>query len=228
MNIDDAVAAAQEQAENVTQNAVAPVNTGGGQLAPAGGGAVDMSISGFLKAGGISPDRWLDIRDTGFRFDKNNKSVFESFTGTINFASGVKMFQGARIAKADGTYEYLKTYDGRTEARSGQAWAAALNDAANRSTKPVSPYRGADILIELDTPVSQGKDKFDVGFKVGYTTAVTAFKPFQSFLATLLESGEVTVAPDGETMSGEVSVKVDHETMKNANYEWSIAVFSKA
>ena len=224
--IDDAIAAAEAKAaETSTGTDLAPASTGGA-VAPAGG-ALDMSLTGFLKAGGISPDKWMQVKDTGFRLDKNEKALIEEVEVDIDFAN-VKLFQGLRVALPGGKYEYIKTYDGRTEAKTGQAWSVAVAEANGRSITPQNPYRGADILMTNVGDVKQGKTTIEAGTKLGYTTSITGFGPFQSFLAGLIEAGEVQVGSDGSTLSGVVRTKVTHEAKSNADYEWGILNFEKA
>mgnify|MGYP000742933578 CR=1 FL=1 len=223
--IDNAVAEAENAAKNASENQVPATQSQGGALAPAGG-AVDMSLTSFLKAGGISPDKWIQVKDTGMKLDKNEKATIEEFVADIDF-SNVKLFQGLRIALPGGKYEYIKTYDGRTESKTGQNWAAAVADANNRAVAPNNTYRGADILMTNPEAITQGKTTIPADTKLGYTTSITGFGPFQSFLATLIESGEVSIGTN-DTLSGQVRVKVVHETKSNTDYEWGILNFEKA
>tara|TARA_Y100001001_G_scaffold163782_1_gene193820 strand:+ start:15490 stop:16173 length:684 start_codon:yes stop_codon:yes gene_type:complete len=223
--IDDAIAAAEAKAAETPGTDVATQNAGG-DLAPAGG-ALDMSLTGFLKAGGISPDKWLQVKDSGFRIDKGEKAMIEEVEVEINFAD-VKLFQGLRIQAPGGKPEYIKTYDGRTEARTGQTWGIAVAEANGRSATPQNPYRGADILMSLTSDTVQGKTTVPAGTTLGYTTSITGFGAFQSFLATLIEAGDVSVGQDGQSLSGKVKVKVLHEAKSSADYEWGILNFEKA
>lgn len=224
--IDDAIAAAEAKANETAGTDVATTQNAGGDLAPASG-AVDMSLTGFLKSGGINPDKWIQVKDTGFRLDKNEKTMIEEVEVEIDFAD-VKLFQGLRIQSPGGKPEYIKTYDGRTEARTGQAWGIAVAEANGRSATPQNPYRGADILMSLPADVTQGKTKIEAGTTLGYTTSITGFGAFQSFLATLIQAGDVSVASDGQTLGGKVKVKVLHEAKSSADYEWGILNFEKA
>lgn len=223
--IDAAVAAAEAAAQNMGEAQVPATQTQGSALATAGG-AVDMSLGSFLKAGGIAPDKWIQVKDTGMKLEKNEKATIDQFEGTIDFAS-VKLFQGLRIALPGNKYEYIKTYDGRTEAKTGQAWGAAVADANARAVAQNNTYRGADILIVLTKDVKQGGTTIPAGTKVGYTTSITGFAPFQSFLQTLVQEGKVQVGA-GDTLSGVVPTKVVHETKSNADYEWGILTFEPA
>jgi len=225
--IDDAIAAAEAKAAETTGTDVATTQSGGELAQAPQGGALDMSLTGFLKSGGLSPDKWVQVKDTGFRLDKNEKALIEEVEVDIDFIN-VKLFQGLRIALLGNKYEYIKTYDGRTEAKTGQAWGAAVAEANGRSISPQNPYRGADILMVNTSEVTQGKSKIEAGTKLGYTTSITGFAPFQSFLAGLIEAGKVTVGADGQSLSGTVRTKVTHEAKSNADYEWGILNFEEA
>lgn len=223
--IDDAVAAAEAAAANMTDQTPV-VQSQGTSLAPVSNEPVDMSLAAFLTSGGITPDKWLQVKDTAMKIDKNEKKTIDEFSGELNFAN-VKMFTGLRISLPGNKYEYIKSYDGRTEARSGQNWNAAIAEANARSQKPSSTYRGADILVTLTEPVVQGDTTIAVGTKVGYTTSITGFAPFQSYLAELIEAGDVTIKPDGKSMTGIVGTVLTHETKKNTDYEWGVVNFSR-
>lgn len=225
--IDDAIAAAEAKANETTGTDVATTQGGGDVALSQGGGAVDMSLTSFLQSGGISPDKWVAVKDTGFKLDKNEKAVLQEVVVDIDFAD-VKLFQGLRISLPGNRYEYIKTYDGRTESRTGQAWTAAMAEANGRSISPQNPYRGADILMVNPDEVKQGSTKIEAGTKLGYTTSITGFGGFQSFLAGLIQAGKVQVAQDGVTLSGSVRTKVTHETKSNADYEWGVLNFEEA
>jgi hypothetical protein len=220
--IDDAVAAAEAAAQNMTSNQqVAQVSQNTGLASPTE--SVDMSLGSFLKAGGINPDKWIQVKDTGMKLEKNEKATIESFEGEINFAN-VKMFVGLRVALPGNKYDYIKSYDGRTEAKTGQNWGAAVAEANNRAVAPAQTYRGADILIVPSKDVKQGATTIPAGTKLGYTTSITGFGAFQGFLASLVESGKVQVGAN-DTLIGTVATKVSHETKKNSDYEWGILNF---
>lgn len=226
-SIDDAVAAAEAAAANMTENnqALATQTQGTALAAAPAGGPVDMSLGSFLTAGGINPDKWLQVKDTGLKLDKNDKNTFDEFTGEVDF-SKVKMFVGLRISLPGSKYEYIKSYDGRTEAKTGQNWNVAVAEANARAQSPSTTYRGADILVVTDKVIEQGSAKIPAGTKVGYTTSITGFAPFQSLLQTLVEAGDVSVGA-GDRLSGTVTLKLSHEAKKNADYEWGVVNFEK-
>lgn len=222
--IDAAVAEAERAAAEMGDAQVPATQSQSGQLA-AGGGAVDMSLTGFLKSGGLSPDKWVQVDEYGIKLDKNEKQFVEEFTGELDFAN-VKFFQGLRTKLPGNKYSYIKTYDGKTEARSGQNWNAAVSEANARAIEPASPYRGADVLITLTEALKQGKSDFAVGTKVGYTTAITAFGAFQNYLNEQINAGNVTVGAN-DSLSGVVVTKATHEEKKNSDYKWGILNFQQ-
>lgn len=222
--IDDAIAEAEAAAAQASEP-TALVNTNN-NASTAVGAPVDMSLGSFLKAGGISPDKWLQVDKFGMKIDKNEKVLIDEFEADIDF-SNIKMFVGMRIKLPGNKYEYIKSYDGRTESRTGQNWNAATTEANARASEPAQTYRGADILLVPAKDVVQGKTTIPAGTKLGYTTSITGFGAFQSFLAELVGKGAITVGA-GDTLSGVVTTKVTHETKKNADYEWGILNFATA
>lgn len=222
--IDDAIAEAEAAAAQVQEPTALVTTTGQGSTAV--GAPVDMSLGSFLKSGGISPDKWLQVDKFGLKIDKNEKALIEEFEANLDFST-VKMFVGMRIKLPGNKYEYIKSYDGRTESRTGQNWNAAVAEANARAAEPAQTYRGADILLVPAKDVLQGKTTIPAGTKLGYTTSITGFGAFQTYLAELVGKNAITVGA-GDVLSGVVNTKVSHETKKNADYEWGILNFATA
>ena len=179
-----------------------------------------------MKSGGLQPDLWLDVKDTGLKLIKTEKAVVDDFVADLDF-SQVKLFVGLRLKLPGNKFEYIKSYDGRTEAKTGKPWAIALQEANARAAEPADQYRGADILMVLPEPVKQGAQTIEAGKKIGYTTPVTGFATFQSFLAEMIQSGDAVVDAN-ENLTGSVRVRASHIEKSNASYTWGVVGFAKA
>ena len=236
MSIEDQIAEAQAAAKNApTQGgAVATTNTGGALAQPAAGGAVDMSFGATMSSGGLQPDAWLNVNETGIRFDKANKKEWiDEFVADVDF-SQVKLFVGLRTKQPGNKQEYIKSYDGKAESRSGTPWPVAMQQSLATAVEPADQYRGADILFVAVEDVAQGKEIKPAGTKFGHTTPVTGFGAFQAFLNELVANGDVEVIPNAldpqgpPSFKGTVRVKVTHIEKSNANYSWGILGYEKA
>ena len=216
--IKEAEAAAQNQTPAVVQQSSAPA------LAQPAGAPINMGATAFLKSGGMQPDYWVDIKDTGFKIVKTEKAVFDSIDVEIDF-SAVKPFQGLRVKMPDGKPKYIKTYDGVTESRSGKPWATAVAELQGLAVEPADQYRGFDIPMILSEDVKQGATTIEAGKKVGYTTPVTGFAVAQAFLEKLVNDGDVTIVDDN--FSGVVKTRVSHLEKSNASYTWAVLDFEK-
>lgn len=219
-NLSETMNAARNAAANLpaTQDATSQ------ELAPATY-TQDFStgLDDFLTGGGIRPDKWLQIKDTGIRVDKDDKAFVTEFVGDLDLSS-VQLFWGARAEFAGNNVVYTKSYDGKTTVK-GEPFQAVLREFKENSLKNADPYRGADILVTLTEDVIQGKTTVPAGTKVGYSTSITGFAPFQSFLAEMKKSGRLRDLGDGDV----VKVKVTHELRTNkANQDYGVLLFSLA
>jgi hypothetical protein len=211
-------------ARNASQNLPAAQDaTGGNALAPVDNTTTfSTGLDDFLNGGGIRPDKWLQVKDAGIRIDRDDKAFVESFTGTLDL-SEVKLFWGSRAEFAGNNVQYAKSYDGKLTDK-GENFNQVLAEFKASSVKDASPYRGADVLVTLDEAVTQGKTVVDEGTRVGYSTSITGFAPFQSFLAAMKKQGLLRAEGDGEV----VRVKVTHKLKTNPKgQDYGILLFDK-
>lgn len=220
--IDEQIAEAKATADKAQQeNPIQTTSTNTALSDPNSAAAPDMSLSSFLNSGGLQPDLWLSVKDTGLKLDKNEKKVIESFTAQIDF-SKIKLFSGSRGELPGSQATYIKTYDGKAEARSNKPWAVAVAELKAESIKEVIDYRGADILFELSEDVQQGSTTVPAGKKIGYTTSVTNFSIFMNFLKEMIAAGEVELNDAAQTFSGTVKVMVTHSEKTGNGNTWGI------
>lgn len=211
-------------ARNAAQNLPATQDTTGQDLAPATY-TQDFStdLDDFLTGGGIRPDKWIQVKDVGVRLDKEEKAFVTEFVGDLDLST-VQLFWGSRAEFAGGTVAYTKSYDGKTTVK-GEPFHAVLAEFKANSLKNADPYRGADILVTLTEDVVQGKTTVAAGTKVGYSTSITGFAPFQSFLGEMKKAGYLRRAGDGDV----VKVKVTHELRSNKNnQDYGVLLFALA
>lgn len=220
-NINDVMNQARNAAANLpatqdatTSTAVAPVE-------------FNVGLDDFLTGGGIRPDKWIQVKDVGMRVDRDDKAYIQEFTGDLDLGS-VLLFMGARAEFAGNNVQYTKSYDGKTTDK-GENFAQVLAEFKANSLKDASPYRGADIMVVLDEDVVQGKTTVPAGTKVGYSTSITGFAPFQNFLSSMVKAGKAKAGPAGTIIGETVRVRVKHEGRTNkANQDYGVLTFELA
>ncbi len=207
-SLSETMAAAREAAANLpaTQDAT------GTDLAPANTYSQDFStgLDDFLTGGGIKPDKWLQVKDMGIRIDRDEKQYITEFEGDLDL-SQILLFWGSRAEFAGNKVVYAKSYDGKLTVK-GEPFGQVVAEFKANSLKDASPYRGADVVVQLTEDVTQGKSVIPAGTKVGYSTSITGFAAVQNLLAAMKKAGRLRDIGDGDT----IRVKVKHEMRTNA------------
>lgn len=210
MSLTDAMRAAQDAAKNlpVTQDnspqALAPV-------------ALGTSLDDFL-AGGARPDRWLKVNEVGIWLARDEKLPLAegSFEGELDIEN-IQLFHGLRAEFAGNVVKYAKSYDGGKTTTQGENFAAVAADFAANAMKFTGNYRGADTIIVLTEDIVQGKTTIPAGTKIGYSTPVTGFAPFQALMKELSNDGRIHDAGGGRLTGERVRVRLVHSSETNNN-----------
>lgn len=221
----NSLSATMNAAREAAANLPATQDATGTDLAPASSFDQEFStgLDDFLTGGGIRPDRWLQVKDAGIRLDKDDKGFITEFVGDLDLSEFL-LFWGARAEFAGNNVVYAKSYDGKMTVK-GEPFKQVLADFKANSLKNADPYRGADVLITLTDDVTQGKATIPAGTKIGYSTSITGFAPFQNFIAQMKKEGKLRDLGDGEV----VRVKVTHELRTNkSNQDYGVLLFSLA
>lgn len=213
MSLNDAMQAARDAASNVpatqTDAAVPAMQYGTG-------------LDDFLS-GGMQVDRWLQLKDGGIRLDRDDKAFITEFKAELD-PNSIQMFHGIRAEFAGNNVQYAKSYDGGRTTSRGENFAAVLANYKANSLKPCDPYRGADMVLVLTEDVVQGKATIPAGTRIGYTTPVTGFAPFQNLLKPLVADGKVRDAGGGRLAGDDsIAVAAKHRVGTNkANQDYGI------
>lgn len=171
-------------------------------------------LDDFLS-GGMQVDKWIQVKDAGIRLDRDEKAFITEFEAELDLDS-VQLFVGLRAEFAGNKVEYRQSNDGGKTTTRGENFAELAARWKATSVKPVDPYRGANMTLVLANDVVQGKTTIPAGTKLGYTTPVTGFTPFQNLLKKLAAEGKVSDAGGGRLSGGRVAVKLTHEARENA------------
>jgi len=210
MSLQSAMQAAKDAASNVPA-----VQDGGTEVINTSSNtALGMGLDDFLS-GGMQVDLWLQIKDAGLRLDRNDKAFIDEFNASLDISS-VQFFHGVR-AELSGAATYIKSYDGGKTTNKGENFRSADAYLKQNGQKYTGLYRGADMVLVLTEDVTQGKATIPAGTRVGYTTPITGFAPFQNLLKKLAAEGLATDAGGGRLAGGTVDVKATHSTEKNKN-----------
>lgn len=200
---------AMDQARNAADNLPATVDTSGSNVPVQYGTGLDDFLSG-----GMQVDKWIQLKEDGIRLDRDERSYIESFEADLDLDS-VQLFVGLRAEFAGNKVEYRQSTDGGKTTTRGENFSAILSQWKGSSVKPCDPYRGANMVLTLTEDVDQGKTTIPTGTRLGYTTAVTGFAPFQSLLKQLVADGKVNDVGGGRLSGGTVRVKLTHERREN-------------
>ena len=207
MSLRNAMDAAREAASQVPATTDGPSN----DVAPVQYGT---SLDSFLS-GGMQVDSWIQVKDAGIRLNREDKAFIEEFDAELDLDT-VQLFVGLRAEFAGNKVEYRKSIDGGKTTTLGESFAQIQAQWKETSLKPVSPYRGADMTLVLTDDVVQGKVTIPAGTKLGYTTPVTGFAPFQQLLKKLAAEGRVQDVGGGRLSGGTVKVRCTHDPRINA------------
>ena len=209
MSLQEAMNAAKEAARNLpaTQDEQVP----GGELTTTEYGT---SLDSFLS-GNMQVDTWLQVKDGGLRLNRDDKAFITEFEADLD-ASTIQLFMGLRAEFAGNQAEYRQSFDGGKTTTQGENFATVLRQWNATAVKPPGrPYRGANMTFVLAEDVKQGKVSIPAGTKIGYTTSVTGWYPFQELLKQLTADGRVQDVGGGR-LSGElIRVRCTHEVKTN-------------
>jgi hypothetical protein len=208
MSLKEAMAAAKDAAAQAP--AVIDDNTGSELTTTDYGTSLDSFLSGSMQV-----DSWIQVKDAGFRLDRDDKAFISEFEAELDVNS-IQLFTGLRAEFAGNNVEYRQSFDGGKTTTQGENFAEVLRKWKASAVKGGDrPYRGANMTLILTEDTTQGKTTLPAGHKVGYTTSVTGWYPFQNLLKQLAADGKVTDVGGGRLAGDPIRVKITHEAKAN-------------
>lgn len=217
MSLENAMNAAREAAANV------PATTIDQTPAVQYGTGLDDFLSG-----GLQVDSWVQVKDGGIRLNRDEKAYLTGFDANLDVNS-IQLFVGLRAEFAGNVVEYRQSNDGGKTTTRGENFAQLANQWKASSIKGCEPYRGANMVFVTTKDITQGKTTIPAGTRLGYTTPVTGFAPFQSMLKTLAADGKVSDVGGGRLAGDEVPIKAVHEVRTNkANQDYGVLLLELA
>jgi hypothetical protein len=212
MSLNQAMEAARAAAENLP--AMQNESSNGNTLSTIQYGT---SLEDFLAGGGLNVDGYVQVKDDGIKLDRSEKAFIEEFEAELDISS-VQMFVGIRAEFAGNNVQYAKSFDGGKTTNKGENFASVVAHYKENSLKPADTYRGADMALVLTNDVVQGKTTIPAGTRLGYTTPITGWTPFQNLLKKLVAEGRIQDVGGGrlELIGDPVKVKLTHEQRQNS------------
>lgn len=211
-----AAAAAQASAGVQANTALATVNNGGAvaDVAPVQRGKA-LSLDD-ISNGGMNVVAWfkanfsgINVGDDGTPQDEIRVRIRK---GDIIAAKSVRFGDPAR---------YYKSFDGVTESRTGRPWAVVVAECMRQDPKCRGDYSSVDIpfLLMQDLKGKGGKVLAEAGDRIGYTTSITGFKPFDAFRRAVL----------GAAVSDDTIVEgiIYHKADQNQKGKWGYISFGE-
>lgn len=210
MSTTDPVAAAIAQARQSADAMVPAVASIATSPAPMGVGRV-RTLADAVETFVERPDLFIKVDYYGIHIEDDG--IIKELFGTIDLNT-VKFPDVCRYTRA-GTHDYLRTYDGIREVKSGKGWAQALEDAKRVDDK-ADVYQAVEFMIELlKKPTKAGGDKPvpEIGQRVGHATSRTGYDPVMKFL-------KETAPIVGPTAT--VNVRVFHTAKTRGQNKWGV------
>jgi hypothetical protein len=195
--IDDAIAEAKAQASRLP--AIIP--------------ARKLGMSD-LEAGSLDVESWLQVDKYGLHLDKSQEAL-ETLMVEIDLGEIVPVYM-VRFGK--NPPNYCRSYDGVTTFGSPKPWEFTLREAQHFDPDCRGQYPAVEIPMTLTDGVELKRDRktIEAGARIGYTTSITGYRPFQKFWNECEKKG----------LTGKVvKVRLGYETRKNNGNEWAVVTY---
>ena len=113
---------------------------------------------------------------------------------------------------------YCRSYDGVTTFGSPKPWELTVRDGQHLDADCRGQYSAVKIPMILTEAVELKRDRKTVegGTRIGYTTSITGYRPFQKFWNECEKKGLTDAV---------VKVKLAYETRKSNGNEWGVVVY---
>lgn len=214
--VQEAIKAAQEQ----SSKAVATVEKSASNNAVQNYEAPRKFTLDDLDSGSLAVDGFVQSKFEGLAFkmqDENltkGSTIVEEALVTLTASENITVFEGAKYGKPT---VYIKTFDGRKEARSGQDWSVAM-EKAKLADANVYSYKGADIEMKAyeDIKDLKGKVVVPAGTSLGHSSTPTGLKSLKALRKAIEAAGLVDEL---------VVVKLTNTPQSKNGNDWGILTF---
>lgn len=215
----DAINAAIAQAKNAAADvlppaAPAPALQTQTYAAPAPAApAQKLSLMDVADAARPTVDHYLKVNASGILIGKDVKNPQDEIEVELVLTEA-QFFWGVRENK-----NYRRSIDRVTEEKTGAPWASVVAECRRLDTKCKGDYKAADIPMTLVNDVKTLKGDAvlaKAGAKVGYTTSITGFYPFEELVKNAVKAGQASIKLRG---------KLKHDPKSKDSENWGIILF---
>jgi hypothetical protein len=174
-NIAAAIAAATQVAANIPMPGGQALAT---TTAPAPVAARVRTLDDAIDAAGAAVEEWVQVSEPGVTL---NGKPFTEVDAFLKMADIRFMWQVRFNAPSGGT-RFARSYNGVTESQSGRSWQQVVSEAQAADPKCMGEYDAAEVPLRLVADLKAGEKVYKAGSLIGFTTPVTGYKPFMSWL----------------------------------------------
>ncbi len=167
-----------------------------------------------LEASSLDVESWLQVDKYGLHLDKSQEAL-EAFLVEIDLNEIVPVYM-VRFGKNPPNYS--RSYDGVTTFGSPKPWELTVREGQHLDADCRGQYSAVEIPMTLTEAVELKRDRKTVegGTRIGYTTSITGYRPFQKFWNECEKKGLTGAV---------VKVKLAYETRKSNGNEWGVVVY---
>lgn len=206
-----AIAAARNVADTVAPPPLAPM-TPPAPLAPMGVGRV-KTLADAVETFVERPELFIKVDYYGMHIEDDG--IIKEIEGEMKL-DDLKFPSVCRYTRA-GTHDYLRTYDGVREVKTGKSWGQAL-DEAKRIDQGADVYEAVEYTISLTKEVTKVGGKKEVtppviGQRLGHTTSRTGYDPIMKFARDMFKKHGA-----GAT----VKVRLEHVQRQKGQNKWGV------
>jgi hypothetical protein len=164
-----------------------------------------------LESSSLDVESWLQVDKYGLHLDKSQEAL-EALLVEIDLNEIVPVYM-VRFGK--NPPNYCRSYDGVTTFGSPKPWELTVREGQHLDADCRGQYSAVEIPMTLTEAVELKRDRKTVegGTRIGYTTSITGYRPFQKFWNECEKKGPTDAV---------VKVKLAYETRKSNGNEWGV------
>jgi hypothetical protein len=164
----------------------------------------------------LDVESWLQVDKYGLHLDKSQEAL-EALFVEIDLNEIVPVYM-VRFGK--NPPNYCRSYDGVTTFGSPKPWELTVREGQHLDADCRGQYSAVEIPMILTEAVELKRDRKTVegGTRIGYTTSITGYRPFQKFWNECEKKGLTDAV---------VKVKLAYETRKSNGNEWGVVTYEQ-
>ena len=167
-----------------------------------------------LEVGSLDVESWLQVDRYGLHLDRSQEAL-EALMVEIDLTEIVPLYM-VRFCK--NPPNYCKSYDGVMTFGSPKLWELTLREAQHLDPDCRGQYSAVEIPMTLIDGVELKRDRKTIegGTRIGYTTSITGYRPFQKFWNECEKKGLTEAV---------IKIRLGYETRKSNGNEWGVVTY---